>query len=505
MPLPRTVLRACSAALLLASLSGVAACAPPLEPSHKSPDPSPSLIAPEALRDDFDALYAGLQAAHFDLYAHRDKAAYEALYRDMRAGFDAPLTPDQARIAFQRFVAFGNVAHARIEPPMDAWERFRVAGGRAFPLYVRVRGDEAFVVDGTGGLAGLEPGDRLVSVDGVPAMDWLGRLRAHVSADNAYMAWAQMENRLPVLAWLELGEVERFAVTVEKPGGRRAELDVPARDRAAFTAASDSEPARFELDWNARQARMLDGGIAYLRPGPFYDNRPEAPHPWDPGAFVAFIDDAFRGFIDAGAKRLLIDLRDNPGGDNSFSDPMIAWFADTPFRFSEAFEIRVSAATVGSNRARLDAQDGDPDSTSAKLAAAYAGQPEGAVVRFPIDTVDPRPAPRFDGRVYLLVNRHTYSNAVNVAALAQDFGFATIVGEETADLASTYGAMEHFTLPRTGIEVGYPKARILRPNGDPSPRGVVPDIAIDTPIVPGETDVVLARAVEAIEAANATR
>ncbi len=41
-----------------------------------------------------------------------------------------------------------------------------------------------------------------------------------------------------------------------------------------------------------------------------------------------------------------------------------------------------------------------------------------------------------------------------------------IVGEETSDLATTYGAMESFTLPRTGLKVGFPQARIIQPSGD---------------------------------------
>lgn len=36
-------------------------------------------------------------------------------------------------------------------------------------------------------------------------------------------------------------------------------------------------------------------------------------------------------------------LRDNPGGDNSFSDRMVAWFASRPFRFSDEFSIRTRA------------------------------------------------------------------------------------------------------------------------------------------------------------------
>ena len=101
--------------------------------------------------------------------------------------------------------------------------------------------------------------------------------------------------------------------------------------------------------------------------------------------------------------------------------------------------------------------------------------------------------------MYLLINRHSYSNTVLVAAIAQDYGFGRILGEETADLASTHGALEKFTLPVTGIEVSYPKARILRPSGDPQARGVVPDVAIPTPLVAGERDAVLEQALKVIE------
>lgn len=84
--------------------------------------------------------------------------------------------------------------------------------------------------------------------------------------------------------------------------------------------------------------------------------------------------------------------------------------------------------------------------------------------------------------MFVLINRHTYSNAVFVAALIQDAGFGVVLGEETADLASTLGAMETFSLPHTAAVVGYPKALLLRPSGDRERRGVVPDLRIDEPL-----------------------
>jgi C-terminal processing protease CtpA/Prc len=218
--------------------------------------------------------------------------------------------------------------------------------------------------------------------------------------------------------------------------------------------------------------------------------------PYDTEAFHAFIDQSFAQFIEAGAITLLIDLRDNPGGDNSFSDHMIAWFADEPFRFASDFRIRVSPETTASNAARL--RPDDADAITRRFANLYAQAQTGDIVRFEIPFTQPRDGERFTGRVFALVNRRSYSNAANVAAIIQDYGLGAIVGEPTADLVTTYGAMEHFTLPNTGLSVGYPKAFILRPNGDRRIGGVRPDIAITTPIAQAAEDPVLQEALRRV-------
>ncbi|RZA37314.1 MAG: hypothetical protein EOP92_00930 [Lysobacteraceae bacterium] len=466
-----------------------------------APAPSaPTAYPAEQVRADFDRLYAQLKASHYDLFARRSRADYDARFREMRREIDRPLTALQVRLRFQRFVAFGNIAHARIDPPSAAWDAFREQGGKAFPLYLRVAGGKVYIADDYSGRDDIAQGDQVLSVDGEPAMRWLEHMRQYVSADNDYMAWAQMETQLPLLTWMALGEVTVFDVVLVEPSGAQQRVKLEARTRAQFEATEANKPARFELDWNAREARMLEGGVGYLRPGPFYDNRPQAATPWDPTAFGGFIDAAFGEFIADGASSVLIDLRDNPGGDNSFSDLMVAWFADQPFQFSPGFDIKVSEAAIESNRRRLDSIGGEQDSTSRQLAAAYAGKAAGSRVMFPIPRVSPRKDGGFRGPVYLLVNRHSYSNTVLVAAIVQDYRFGKVLGEETADLASTYGALEKFTLPLTGIEVSFPKARILRPSGDPQARGVVPDIAIATPLAAGSTDTVLEQALDVVRA-----
>jgi len=487
-----TYLSRLAAVALLLLMSTAACCAAPV-PGTEPADHSGTAqrFTPEQLRADFDALYAGLKSAHYDLFARRSQREYDALYRSMRAGFDHELGLDEARLRFQRFAAYGRIAHANIELPSDGWERFRKAGGKAFPLYLRVVNGRAYVNEDDSGIDGIAQGDEVLAVEGKPVAKWMEGPSALVSADNDYLRDAQMEHAWPLLVWLSGGTRDQFALRLQKADGHRVELTLPARSRAEFTAAEAKHPPHFELAGDTREARMLDQRTAYLRPGPFYDNRPGAADIWDNTAFKTFLDQAFDQFSAAGAQRLLIDLRDNPGGDNSFSDLLVARIADRPFRFTNSFEIKVSAATTAANRKRLD---GASDAMAQRMDAAYAGKPEGSRVMFEIEPTPPRAAGRFTGKVFVLINRHSYSNTVLVAAIVQDYRFATILGEETSDLASTYGAMEKFSLPNTGIEVGYPKARILRPNGKLDARGVRPDIEIATPIVTGTDDAVLARA-----------
>lgn len=446
----------------------------------------------KVVRADFKELYAGLRAAHYDLYARRPKAEYDALYAEMRKGFNHPLPLSKVQTAFQRFAAYGRVAHARIDEAGSAYETFRAGGGKAMALQIRVVDGKSFIVRNLSGNTAIGAGDELLSVDGAPMPALLAELGQHVAADNPYMLNTLMEMYFPALLWQLRGAREGFDVVIRKAGGEQKTERVLARSRDEAEAFGKQQPAGLELDWNRREARMLEGGVAYLRPGPFYNSDEGATDPWDNTAFVRFIDTSFKSFNEAGAKSLLIDLRDNPGGDNSFSDVMLAWFASKPFRFCSDFRIKVSAAATASNAKRLP--QAPAGTMSHLLAAAYAKHANGDKFSFPLPLAQPRDGEHFDGKVFMLINRHSYSNTANVAALAQDYGFARIIGEETSDLATTYGAMEQFELSRTGITVGFPKAHIIRISGDLQARGVIPDIAIAAPIVQSADDPVLQRA-----------
>lgn len=452
----------------------------------------------ELIKADFQELYERMKASHMNLFAHVSESHLLSRKAQLEKQIPHCMDQDQAALLLQKWVSAGQVAHARIELPAQLYVQHRDQGGKVFPLSVVSEGTRLWVSKNFSNNPAVHTGDEIKSINGTPVSRLLTQLRDYLSADTDRMFGGFLEFYLEMLLWFEWGEQSEYALTVQ-----RAQQILPIRVDALTVKDIEHNAQQLEkglsLGWE-REARMLDSGIAYLRPGPFFNPEGPADEVWDNRQFIAFIDTAMKQFKDQHARALVIDLRDNPGGDSSFSDRMVQWIADRPFKFYSSFQVKYSAAFKAANELRL------ANTAKAELAAsdvalgyqnAYRNKPFGAVFNMDFPAVEPLPD-GFESPVFVLVNRHSYSNAVTAAAQMQDYGFATIMGEETTDLASTYGAMEHFSLSHTGIKVGFPKARIIRPSGDPSVNGVKPDVVIETPSNEGVEDPVLKKAVQLI-------
>ncbi|WMS85645.1 S41 family peptidase [Pleionea litopenaei] len=442
---------------------------------------SSKLISTEQLKEDFQQLYAGLQLGSYDLYAHRSKAEFDSMFARGLTELDEPLTVFEAQKRFMKFAAHANIAHTRIDFPMADFMSFIDQGGKTLPLSFSIDDNEVRVDQYFGLSDKIKHGHQVLSVDGISVNDWLKPLRGYLSADNAQLRNELLEQMVAPLLWLDQGQKESYHLKLKDPISNNV-FEIVQVTLTQDKQSQQTSESQTQTDSKPREYKVIDGAIGYLKPGPFYNvyatNEIET---WDNTEFKTFIDDAFKHFIEANVSTIVIDITGNPGGTNSFSDLMLAWFADKPFRFASDFRIKVSALSRAANQARFP-KSGSADDITTKLEDFYSRHQEGDVISFPLDNSLPNAKPHSivdkNINVFVWIDRFSYSNAVSVAAIAQDYQFATVIGEKTSDLATTYGAMEHFKLTHTGIQVGYPKALIIRPNGEAQPDGVTPDVII---------------------------
>lgn len=436
------------------------------------------MLSPEQLRADFTQLYEGLKDSHANLFVNLSKNDYQTAFDATYADLFEPGSLLEAHITFQQFVALGKIGHARIDFPDAHYDRYRDEGGKAFPIYIKFSGDDWLVSDNYSRQQ-LPEGTQITHIDGRSVGDWMTEIQSHISSESVGITRSLLEFQLPQYLWLvtmpeQFPETFSLSVLVN---GEHKEVTVNniAREEifARINSTEESETESAAL----RDYRILSGDVAYIRPGPFY-NAEDPSDVWNNSNFIEFVNEAFESFLANGVKQLIVDLRNNPGGTNSFSDPLIAWFADKPFRFASKFLVRSSFYAEQSNAARLKPGVSDANDVSVQLAQAYKKNPHGTVFEFSVQDAKPRKDKQFEGEVFVLVDRTSYSNAVSLAAIVQDYGFGEVIGESTQDYATTYASMEFFTLAESGIKVGFPKAHIIRPSGDL----VAGPVVVDAPL-----------------------
>lgn len=428
------------------------------------------LYSPQAIKEDLTYLYTNLQEAHYNLYVNKSKASYDSAYNKLYNSITDSMTSLEVTRLFQSFIAMGEIAHCNIAFPAAAYFDSLVQHREyMFPLHLSVVKGKVVVLENFSSDATIKRGDEITFAQFDQTLDM-------VSGESRAMRGTLVDlYSFPRIYWWRFGSQKTFTVKVNKT--RTVKLQgVLAKD-------IEKQLEKVKPVFNADRSFRMIGDVAYLYPGIFLNNQSSgnaSEHStFENNEFIHFIDSAYQQIHAAGASKLLIDLRGNPGGDNSFSDPMIAYFANRPFWFCQYFSIRTSAVTKAFWKDVTD-------SSLLDLKQKIMQHADGDTFSVKFGTYQPRmDSLHFKGKVYVLVNQYTYSNAVNVAAIVQDYQMGIIMGSPTADVASTYGANHEFKLPHTGLAIQYPKAFIVRPNGSRQLKGVTPDVLLaDDPFTP---------------------
>jgi len=213
---------------------------------------------------------------------------------------------------------------------------------------------------------------------------------------------------------------------------------------------------------NAQMKLKFYTAAAYINPGDFGG---------DEKRYQKFIDSAFQKINQSKQKKLIIDLRNNRGGDNSFSDYLVSYIAEKPFRWNAKLTLKTSKFLKEHTRK-------NNDTTDVYFQNILTHQ-NGEIYEYRFDPCNPQSKDkRFEGEVFVLVNRQSYSQSAVTAAQIQDYRFGTIVGEETAEYPTLYASRFQYSLPNTGIVVNVSKGQIVRVNGSEKQEGVIPDIVV---------------------------
>ncbi|WP_274474313.1 S41 family peptidase [Mangrovimonas aestuarii] len=411
----------------------------------------------EEVLKDLKFLSKSLKEAHYNVYAYTTKQVFDSIYLAVKSSIPKDsMSLLEATNIFQRLISAVNNGHTEIDFPGQSYGEYAYSGGTVFPLEIAFENNIPLVRKNFSGNDSIKIGSEVLSINGQSMSKILSEIYPQISAERIYFKNAKIElYSFPRYYWQVFGRQDTFDVEIKTDKGIKKYV------LKAINLIEDYEAKRTEV-LNAQMTLKFHGRTAYLNPGHFSG---------DEQGYRKFIDSSFVEISNRKSTSIIIDLRNNSGGDNSFSDYLVAYIANKPFKWNSKFTLKTSQFLKDHVRRNND--------TTKTYFQEILGHKNGEIYEYEFDEYKPQTIQnRFTGKVFVLVNRQSHSQAALTAAQIQDHKFGVIVGEETGDYASLYASQFQYRLPNTGIQVKVSKGYIVRVNGSTEEQGVIPDILI---------------------------
>lgn len=473
------------------ALSLIAPALAPGAPPEVAAPTERRFSAPE-VAEDFTLLRSALVEAHAGLYVYRSPRAIARAFEAMSAGLQDSTELDvYVRVA--RALAVIRDGHTR-SLPSQAWMEEYPKSARVLPLRIRWVDGRAWV--GASANPSLPLGTELLAIDGRPLRQIVAQITAGLPGDGWIETgkWAQLAAQFELFYYLFVDRPQRFDLEVRRAGGGTAHLVADAVPPAALPPAEASEASPLKL------TLLDDPRAALLRIRTFAaDEITGAGLDYD-----EFLTTSFEAIQSAGVRDLLLDLRGNDGGRDSYGALLLSHLVDRPFPYYRRLETRTRGISFWRST-NLDATFNE------RFAAGLLPRPGGGwvlpVSRHPnLALQSPRP-PTFTGRVWVLIDGGTFSTAAELCAVLRSLRRAVFVGEETGGTyeGNSSGTFAILTLPHSGVRVVVPLVRYLLA-GRPAARagrGVLPDHPVTEAAGEGQgKDRALQRTFELVRAAG---
>lgn len=199
-------------------------------------------------------------------------------------------------------------------------------------------------------------------------------------------------------------------------------------------------------------------------------------------------DQYFNAILSSRVQNVIIDLRNNSGGDEGFEDYVFAYLTDRPYKKYKY--VQASAFSYSflkySNKSSTEKQTALQNS----LKEEHFLDTDGRILRKANILIPEKPKKNsFKGNLYVLIGGNTYSGGSEFASLIKEHRKATFIGEECGGgfYGNTSGFSIELILPNSQLRIKIPLLKFIlhtKNSNIPFGHGVLPDY----PLQPKYTD-----------------
>ena len=433
--------------LFLLSFTLLGGCSNPhleIFPELENPQLMDDNISVNLLKDDIQSYYLGALARHPHLDQYAEKAELEKSVADLQGLINKPMS----RLEFYRVVGQltykFNDGHSMLLWPYPEYQLLKKSGHKIFPFAVSITKSKESYIKNTYQSDDLQlsAGSKIVAINNIPVNKLLDHMQKFVGGESQYLREQFSAKQFGLMLWAVFGFIDDFELQYEEQGKQKTlTVSMSQHWQENNTEEKHSEDFYF---------KVLPNNVAYLYVGHF---------DVDPDWFENFIDQTFKKIKDKNMTSLIIDTRDNTGGNTDTATYLASYVANKKFKMISNLEEKLNEHNRG--------------------VFSYKGE-VGTLINTPWqEWITPKSKEkRFTGQTYLLISPITYSAGIVFATSLKDNDFATLIGQETGGNANQTAQGNLFNLPHSQLRAYITTRMLVRPSGSMKIEGVKPDYEI---------------------------
>jgi len=429
------------------------------------------------LQNDFDIVVNALKEAHPGLYWYTTFAQFDRLCNDQKS----KIVDNLNALDFYRILAPVIVAtkegHCKISLSKEIEDHFN-KNGKYLPIFIKFFEGKPYVINDIDGLK--INGSILSKINGRPIDEIIATIFNTISSDGN-----NITKKYQTISGQDFSYY--YSDVINQSTTYELELINPKTNKISlFTVASVAG------SWLEKQWAKIDETYFYKSKIPssltFLNNNKSAVLAYNTfradkySDFHKTTDGYFNEISKNNVTDLIIDLRNNSGGEEGFEDYVFSYLTDQPYNKykyvqSTAFSYSFYAFT---NRNTIEKQN----SLEKALQNEQALESDGRILRKPNMLVPEKPKrSSFKGKLFVLTSGKTYSGGSEFASLVKGHRKATFIGEECGGgfYGNTSGFNIDLTLPNSKLSIKIPLLKFVVDVNDkniPFGSGVLPDYAV---------------------------
>jgi C-terminal processing protease CtpA/Prc len=341
-------------------------------------------------------------------------------------------------------VAQVGCVHTSLRVPATIWEQLP---DNFFPVQLRFVHNKAYLIHFLNDTQDVQPGSELISINDIPVPEIIATLKQTISADGYNDSFRT--ERLNMLFHdsyaLQYGFPEKYTITFKLPDYIKPQqttlIPVTRQVIRNYSAQQNNQTSTGDPALDFKILTSKNTAVLTIKSFNYYQAQERE-------KFYSFIDTAFVQIQKVHISNLILDLRDNDGGDPFCSTHLLSYLEQKPIPY---------------------------------FARVYPDGYEHFAEPIPLAENN------YKGKLYILINGKGVSTLGHIGAILKHHRIGIFIGSETGATFECNDATKRITLKNTGLNLHVARITFTAAVKDMARKsGILPDY----PVQPSIEDII---------------